>query len=630
MSSDYEFSDNEGEYYDSDEMMDDYQNDEDEEMEGDKYNNHNHNNNNMNDDDYDYTNDDDFRIPTKSKSKSYQVEYTSLTQSLVEKSMKEEVDHVSGIFGVEPSTATLLLRHLGWNKERLIDKYMENPTQILVDSGCQVPETIPSPSSSHSVDDKSSSSSRRATRSSSKLLLLSSSITSPSRSSSAQKKISSTSDSSMTFTCPICYDDSPSLIALSLTCAHSACSGCWTAYAISKIRDEGEHCIRCMTEGCAVVAPDEFIHRVLRDDDDGKDLEGRFEELVVRGFVASNPKLKFCPYPGCTNTVSCPSAASKSVLSMLVPIVSCGARGIPSSSQNPTSTSLSTATNTSSAHTKEHIFCFGCPIESDHRPVICAVARLWMKKCEDDSETANWIKSNTKECSQCQSTIEKNGGCNHMTCKKCRYEFCWVCMGPWSEHGTAWYSCNRYDEKGGVEARDAQSRSRASLERYLHYYNRWANHEQSTKLSLDLYAKTEKKMTDMQITSSLTWIEVQFMKKAVEALEKCRETLKWTYAMGYYLGRGNEKELFEDNQRDLERAVEDLAELLEGGGVEMEKEKENVGGLRQRITDKTVYVQKRNEIMLEDTAIGFQDGRWKWNVGVDGFEEPIEDFGGVV
>lgn len=57
---------------------------------------------------------------------------------------------------------------------------------------------------------------------------------------------------------------------------------------------------------------------------------------------------------------------------------------------------------------------------------------------------------------------------SHMTCKKCKYEFCWVCMGPWSEHGTQWYSCNRYDEKGGVDARDSQSKSRASLERYLH------------------------------------------------------------------------------------------------------------------------------------------------------------------
>ena len=81
------------------------------------------------------------------------------------------------------------------------------------------------------------------------------------------------------------------------------------------------------------------------------------------------------------------------------------------------------------------------------------------------------------------------------------------------------------------------------------YYNRWANHEQSKKLSVELYAKTEKKMEEMQITSELSWIEVQFMKKAVDEVIKCRTTLMWTYGMAYYLESGNEKELFEDNQR---------------------------------------------------------------------------------
>lgn len=55
-----------------------------------------------------------------------------------------------------------------------------------------------------------------------------------------------------------------------------------------------------------------------------------------------------------------------------------------------------------------------------------------------------------------------------MTCKKCKWEFCWVCMGPWSEHGTSWYQCNRFDEKSGTDNRDVQAKSRASLERYLH------------------------------------------------------------------------------------------------------------------------------------------------------------------
>ena len=86
--------------------------------------------------------------------------------------------------------------------------------------------------------------------------------------------------------------------------------------------------------------------------------------------------------------------------------------------------------------------------------------------------------------------------------------------------------------------------------------------------------------------------------------------------------------------RDLERAVEELSELIEAP-----IDPETIMTLRQKVTDKTVsplvgvlprddgltcvgqvYVQKRNEIMLEDTAKGYLDGRWSWNVTVDGFD----------
>lgn len=120
-----------------------------------------------------------------------------------------------------------------------------------------------------------------------------------------------------------------------------------------------------------------------------------------------------------------------------------------------------------------------------------------------------------------------------MTCKKCKWEFCWVCMGPWSEHGTSWYQCNRFDEKSGVDARDTQAKSRASLERYLHYFNRWANHEHSAKLDAEFYKNTEKKMEQMQNNGNLSWIEVQFAKQAVDVVIKARITLKWSYCMAF-------------------------------------------------------------------------------------------------
>ena len=75
-------------------------------------------------------------------------------------------------------------------------------------------------------------------------------------------------------------------------------------------------------------------------------------------------------------------------------------------------------------------------------------------------------------------------------------------------------------------------------------------------------------MEEMQVTSALTWIEVQFMKKAVEEVDKCRMTLKWTYAMAYYLAKCNEKDLFEDNQRYVSSRtgfVVPLTNLVEQG-----------------------------------------------------------------
>jgi hypothetical protein len=33
----------------------------------------------------------------------------------------------------------------------------------------------------------------------------------------------------------------------------------------------------------------------------------------------------------------------------------------------------------------------------------------------------------TEKCPNCYIPIYKNGGCMHMTCQKCHYEFCWMC-----------------------------------------------------------------------------------------------------------------------------------------------------------------------------------------------------------
>jgi hypothetical protein len=44
-----------------------------------------------------------------------------------------------------------------------------------------------------------------------------------------------------------------------------------------------------------------------------------------------------------------------------------------------------------------------------------------------------WLAQNTKACPHCGVRIEKNQGCFHMTCTKCRFQFCWECLADWSK-----------------------------------------------------------------------------------------------------------------------------------------------------------------------------------------------------
>ncbi|KAI8814532.1 hypothetical protein BJ742DRAFT_746543 [Cladochytrium replicatum] len=469
-------------------------------------------------------------VPDRDIKKVYEIDFKAVSVEEIIQFQNQQITHVAGILGCLEEHAATLLRHFRWNKERLIEKYMETPEDVCASAGVILDEhTRP------------------------KCVVVPG------------------------FMCDICCNDEVGLESLALQCGHRFCRDCYSHYLNQKIGEEGEsRRIQCMMNGCKVIVDENTIGLLA-----SPQVNQKYHRLLVRTYVDDNEFYRWCPAPGCEYAINAPGIP-QSGLREVVPTVKCKCGTT---------------------------FCFGCGLSFDHQPAICEITKKWLQKNADDSETANWIHANTKECTKCGSTIEKNGGCNHMTCKKCAYEFCWVCMGPWQEHGTSWYNCNRFDEKTSVDARDTQAKSRQALERYLHYYNRYANHEQSAKLDKELYEKTEKKMDEMQQSSELSWIEVQFLRQAVAVLLQSRATLKWTYAFAYYLTRNNQTELFEDNQRDLEMAVEHLSHLLEKP-IEPEK----IAELKQQVLDRTQYVSMRREVLLTDTCKGLQEGRWIYNI----------------
>lgn len=75
-------------------------------------------------------------------------------------------------------------------------------------------------------------------------------------------------------------------------------------------------------------------------------------------------------------------------------------------------------------------FCFRCGVETDHRPNSCRVFAEWTKKQGggDTSLNDQLIATISRQCPKCNTSIQKNGGCNHMKCTFCSYHFCWQCM----------------------------------------------------------------------------------------------------------------------------------------------------------------------------------------------------------
>ena len=84
---------------------------------------------------------------------------------------------------------------------------------------------------------------------------------------------------------------------------------------------------------------------------------------------------------------------------------------------------------------------------------------------EADAESAALIKQTSMPCLKCGANISRTGGCNHMTCSRCRHEFCYVCGRDWSaEPRCSSYRCRAQEQAKHRLLRARRNRSRAQRE----------------------------------------------------------------------------------------------------------------------------------------------------------------------
>jgi len=182
-----------------------------------------------------------------------------------------------------------------------------------------------------------------------------------------------------------------------------------------------------------------------------------------------------------------------------------------------------------------------------------------------DKGNMDWLRANTKKCPKCGVNIEKNQGCMHMRCTKCRHEFCWMCGMTWFNHRSATHAgCNKSDHilKTEKEAQKSQGR----LARLMFYYSRFEAHSKALEFAQKDLKRAEERMAMMLELKHSDWSykDTEFLKSAVEEVIRCRRILQWTYCFGFFLkDQTAQKYLFEDHQGKLEEFADRLHELTE-------------------------------------------------------------------
>uniref|UniRef100_A0A0E0H2I1 RBR-type E3 ubiquitin transferase n=1 Tax=Oryza nivara TaxID=4536 RepID=A0A0E0H2I1_ORYNI len=372
-------------------------------------------------------------------------------------------------------------------------------------------------------------------------------------------------------TCGICFENCPRTSMSAAACGHPFCSACWRGCLM----------LRCPDPSCTAAVGQDMINSLA--DDEDREKYGRY---LRRSYIEDNRKTKWCPAPGCEYAV-------EFVMGSGSYDVNCNC---------------------------SYGFCWNCTEEA-HRPVDCATVSKWILKNSAESENMNWILANSKPCPKCKRPIEKNQGCMHITCTPpCKFEFCWLCLGPWSEHGErtgGFYACNRYEAARQEGAYDESERRREmaknSLERYTHYYERWAANQSSRQKALgDLLSLQNDKLEKLSDIQSQPESQLKFIIEAWLQIVECRRVLKWTYAYGFYLPEHEhaKRQFFEYLQGEAESGLERLHQCAEKElqvYLEAESPSKDFNDFRTKLAGLTSVTRNYFENLVRALETGLND-----------------------
>jgi ariadne-1 len=330
--------------------------------------------------------------------------------------------------------------------------------------------------------------------------------------------------------CLVCETEIAPGDCICLECNHQFCFYCFKEYLKEKTKDQLTLlATKCPMQFCNFQVPSEIFLKVFEGEKKELDI---YNKCLMRNFTESNSDIKLCPNPQCDIIIKLPGHG------MIEVKCHCGLT-----------------------------FCFKC-LREGHRPCDCEMMQYWEDKNKSDGENTKWLIVNTKQCPNCHKYIEKNQGCNHMTCRKeaggCGYEFCWICLGEWKPHGSSWYECKKYSPTELDKNKEKiRNNMKLELERYANFYESYQEEEKAIKFGMKLKDKIDDYKKQLETIKHQPHTEVLFLDDALRTVIECHHILKNTYIFGYYMKNINTASLYKHHQEMLRRNADLLHDKIE-------------------------------------------------------------------
>jgi len=291
--------------------------------------------------------------------------------------------------------------------------------------------------------------------------------------------------------CPICFCEVPVGETAQEVCGHVICLGCWRDHIQLKVEKEGCGII-ILCPACPFIISDQIIRELLPNTETLKKLMAN----QVSTFVDSHPMMTWCPGEKCSGTI----IRVESLKWSPGPVIC-------------TKCKLE--------------FCISCK-KTWHAPLCCDFVDLWEKEVKSTDKTTDWIRGNSKPCPKCGVPIEKNGGCNYMTCsnKACGYHFCWICLGKAHAHNFA-ETCSKVNPESLEKIKKERKDTQESLQHFVFHSERYLSHMRSLEFEVNLDIKTKKILEDAVLKYGTRIINVDQVgiAEAVKTLKRCRRML---------------------------------------------------------------------------------------------------------